>query len=642
MHSKTPARSTRWRRLAPLAVVATVAAALAAPLSTGGAGAAPTPGCVVDINDIVGWWRGEDSLVAEIGPDAAGPSTFADGEVDRAVELDGTQIVEAPGVQTLPGEVTVEAWIQPIAGGASQSIVSRWGAGEFGFGQAYDLFLDTRGNLVWTTDDVSSRFPVYLSADVPQLFDGNFHHVAATWDASAMTIYVDGVQVASTRSQLAPLNEAPTTEVRLGSKAGGGSASLYNGVLDEVTIWERALDAAEIATIHSAGSAGKCVFLPVEQAKFVASTPAANEWYGYSAAVDGVTLAVGTAQDGDLAFFAGSVHVYNRVAFFWLEEAVIYASDASIVDQFGWSVALDGDTLVASAYGANTPAGVDSGAVYVFTRSGTTWTEQQKLVPASAGAGDGVGYQVAISGDTIVAGAPLDDDNGSESGSAFVWTRSGGTWTEQAQLTPADAAAGDRFGLSVGIDGDTVVVGSPSDDDDGSQSGSAYVFTRSGATWTEVAKLTAGDADAGDTLGFSVAVDGDTVIAGAPRSDDNGNESGSAYIFRDNGTAWAEEAKLTAGDASFGRNYGWSVSIEAESVAVGSPADNFGSGTGDAYIVTRSGTTWTEISQLTAADAAAEDRFGWATAIDGNTVVIGAYGNDDDGLNSGSAYVFAR
>ncbi|MGI8758559.1 MAG: Calx-beta domain-containing protein, partial [Acidimicrobiales bacterium] len=221
---------------------------------------------------------------------------------------------------------------------------------------------------------------------------------------------------------------------------------------------------------------------------------------------------------------------------------------------------------------------------------GTTWAQQAKLTAIDAAAGDRFGRSVAVSGDTAVVGAYLDDDAfaGTDSGSAHVFTRTGTTWAQQAKLTAIDAAAGDRFGRSVAVSGDTAVVGAPFDDPTDTDSGSAYVFTRTGATWAEQAKLTAADGAADDHFGRSVAVSGDTAVVGAHFDDDDdaGTDSGSAYVFTRTGTTWAQQAKLTA------------------------------------------------------ADAAAYDYFGYSVAVSGDTAVVGARGDDDAGLDSGSAYVF--
>ena len=191
------------------------------------------------------------------------------------------------------------------------------------------------------------------------------------------------------------------------------------------------------------------------------------------------------------------------------------ASDGAASDEFGVSVAISGDTLVVGAHGDN-DNGTNSGSAYIFTRSGTlAWTQQAKLTASDGAADDEFGGSVAISGDTVVVGAVWNDDNGTDSGSAYIFTRSGTAWTEQAKLTASDGAADDNFGNSVAISGDTVVVGAWHDDDNGTDSGSAYIYTRSGTAWTEQAKLMASDGAADDEFGDSVAISGDTVVVGA-------------------------------------------------------------------------------------------------------------------------------
>ena len=234
----------------------------------------------------------------------------------------------------------------------------------------------------------------------------------------------------------------------------------------------------------------------------------------------------------------------------------ILAGDAAAGDRFGYSVSVDGDTAVVGAVFDDDGA-PNSGSAYVYVRdSGGTWSEQEKRTASDAAAGDLFGFSVSVDGDIAMVGALRNDDSGSESGSAYVYVRdSGGTWSEQEKLTASDAATGDQFGYSVAVDGDTAVVGAVFDDDGGNTSGSAYVYVRdSGGTWSEQAKLTAGDAAADDLFGYSVSVDGDTAVVGA-RSNDDGDaiDSGSAYVYvRDSGGTWSEQGKLTASDAATG------------------------------------------------------------------------------------------
>ncbi len=266
---------------------------------------------------------------------------------------------------------------------------------------------------------------------------------------------------------------------------------------------------------------------------------------------------------------------------------------------------------------------------------------ETKLVAGDAAAVDSFGFPVAVSGDTVVVGARFDDDAGLSSGSAYVFVRSGTTWTQQQKLTAGDAAALDFFGSAVAVSGDTAVVGALRDDDAGADTGSAYVFVRSGTTWTQQQKLIASDAAAGDNLGWAVAISGDTFVVGAWFPNDAFPQNGSAYVFVRSGTTWAEQQKLTASDAVLdpvGDRFGTLLAISGDTVVVGAHGDSdAGLGSGSAYVFVRSGTTWTERQKLTASDAGARDFFGYAVAIDGDTVVAGARLDDDAGNESGSA-----
>jgi microcompartment protein CcmL/EutN len=374
-----------------------------------------------------------------------------------------------------------------------------------------------------------------------------------------------------------------------------------------------------------------------EVAKLTASDAASGDQFGTSVAVSGDTAVIGAFLDDDAGSGSGSVYVFTRSGTTWTEQQKLTASDAAAADIFGNSVSVSGDTAVIGAV-QDDDAGGTSGSAYVFTRSGTTWTEEAKLTASDAAAGDRFGNSVAVSGDTAVVGAFLDDDAGGTSGSAYVFTRSGTTWTEQQKLTASDAAANDEFGISVAVTGDTTVIGATGD---ANESGAAYVFTRSGTTWTEQAKLIASDVALDDDFGRSVAVTGDTAVVGASSNDDAGSGSGSAYVFIRSGTTWTEEAKLTASDAAAADIFGNSVSVSGDTAVVGASSnDDAGSGSGSAYVFTRSGTTWTEEAKLTASDAATGDIFGRSVAVSGDTAVVGASSNDDAGSGSGSAYVF--
>ena len=211
-----------------------------------------------------------------------------------------------------------------------------------------------------------------------------------------------------------------------------------------------------------------------------------------------------------------------------LDESVqrkLTASDADSSDVFG-SVSVSGDYALVGAQGDNSQAG----SAYIFVRSGTTWTQQQKLTASDAASGDLFGSSVSISGDYAVVGARQDNSN---AGSAYIFVRSGTTWTQQQKLTASDVVEADSFGISVSVSGNYAVVGAYGNDDAGtySNSGSAYIFVRSGTTWTQQQKLTASDAAASDAFGMSVSVSGDYAVVGAYDTNDGANLRGSAYVF---------------------------------------------------------------------------------------------------------------
>jgi hypothetical protein len=383
-----------------------------------------------------------------------------------------------------------------------------------------------------------------------------------------------------------------------------------------------------------------------EQAKLVPADGAANDYFGTSVAIsgDGNIAIIGARLDDDKGSNSGSAYIYIRSGTTWSQQAKLVAADGVASDFFGQSVAIssDGNTAIIGAHYDN-----NKGSAYIYIRSGTTWSQQAKLVAADGATSDEFGNSVAISsdGNTAIIGAYLDDDKGSNSGSAYIFTRAGTTWSQQAKLVAADGAASDYFGWSVAIssDGNTAIIGAYLDDDKGSNSGSAYIFTRAGTTWSQQAKLVAADGAASDYFGNSVAIssDGNTAIIGAHGDDDKGTNSGSAYVFTRAGTTWSQQAKLVAADGAAEDYFGISVAISGDgnTAIIGAYLDNDkGTDSGSAYIYIRSGTTWSQQAKLVAADGTADDQFGNSVAIsgDGNTAIIGAYYDD----SKGSAYIF--
>jgi len=322
------------------------------------------------------------------------------------------------------------------------------------------------------------------------------------------------------------------------------------------------------------------------------------------------------------------------------EVAKLLASDAAANDYFGSSVSVSGDAAVVGAW-RDDDRGPESGSAYVYDRVGGVWTQTAKLLASDSGAGDWFGLSVAISGDTAVVGARYDDDLGEDSGSAYVFERVGGVWTQKAKLLASDGAEDDFFGHSVSLSGDTALVGAWGDDDRWTDSGSAYVFERVGGVWTQKAKLLAPDGAVDDRFGSSVSISGDTALVGAYGDDDRGPDSGSAYVFERVGGVWTQRAKLLASDGAAGDEFGISVAVSGDAAVVGAHLDDDrGTWCGSAYVFERVGGVWTQKAKLFACDGAAADYFGESVSISGDTAVVGAYGDDDRGDRSGSAYVF--
>ncbi len=405
-----------------------------------------------------------------------------------------------------------------------------------------------------------------------------------------------------------------------------------------IRIWARCFIPVLVLSalvVPAAPARGQCVWN--EYNRLRNTIPHLGEWFGYSVSVYGDTVLVGVPLTTD--YSVGVVYMFARSGADWTLQGGLSASDGNLFDRFGMSVSVNNDTAAVGALGAGIGGG--SGAVYMFTRSGGIWTEQAKLTPADTAEGDEFGYSVSVFGNTVVVGAPWNDDAGTDSGSAYIFVRVGSVWTQQAKLTAADAAAGDSFGFTVAISGDTVVVGAHGNDDAGADSGSAYVFTRSGTTWTQQAKLTAPDAAAGDSFGNAVSIAGNTAIVGARFDDDGGLDSGSTYVFTRSGAVWTQQAKLTALDAAAGDSFGAAVSISDESVLIGAPGnDDAGADSGSTYAFTRNNSVWSQFAKMNATDAAAGDSFGDTVSLSGATAVVGAHLNDAPWLNTGSAYVF--
>lgn len=373
--------------------------------------------------------------------------------------------------------------------------------------------------------------------------------------------------------------------------------------------------------------------------KLTAADPTQNANVGAAVAVSGSVILAGAHNDGEAGSSSGAAYVYSEANGIWTQTAKLTADDASPSKYFGSDVAVDGDTAVIGAFGDN-QSGSSSGAAYIFQNVQGIWQQSTKITAADAAVGDYFGCSVTISGDTIVVGAYRDDHAGADSGAAYVFRKVAGDWQQLAKLVAGDGAANDEFGRSVSVYGDTVLVGARLNDDPDS-SGSAYVFREVDGVWQQIAKLTAADAMLGDNFGGSVSLHGRTAIIGAPNVDDAGPSSGAAYVFREFAGTWQQVAKLVANDAAQSDRFGTSASNFADMALIGAYGDDHeGYESGSAYLFRTMNGLWQQVAKLTASDAQSSDWLGWSIALYGETAVTGAHRKDGAAEDAGAAYVF--
>ncbi len=361
-----------------------------------------------------------------------------------------------------------------------------------------------------------------------------------------------------------------------------------------------------------------------------------SEEYGVSLSVDNDTLAVGTIDD--------RVFVYTRTGSVWTEQQVLVGSDTLADDYFGYRVSLQGDRLVVSAL-RNAAGGNQRGAVYVFERSGMVWTETAKLTPTAPIDGQKFGSSVALDGAYVAVGAQYNDEMGLRPGAAYIFFHDGMNWGQQAKLFDPDPQTYDLFGSAIDLDGNTVLVGADGDDDLGGASGKAFVFTRSGVTWSLQQELVGSDQGPQDNVGNyvsnSLAIDGETVVLGAP-GHSLPNKSGAAWVFTRTGVTWTQEKKFVSPTPNNFGSFAASVALDGDNVIVGARyEDSEGTHNGQAYVFNRSGTFWFDGSVLSTGDPDAYgDEFGRDVDVDGDTLIVGAPLTDGASIGSGVAYLW--
>ena len=381
------------------------------------------------------------------------------------------------------------------------------------------------------------------------------------------------------------------------------------------------------------------------QEKLIGNNTEAEDNFGYAVDVDGDFAIVTSPKNKG----SGAAYIYQREGAVWEQKrnrirVRMIPIDPDGASTFGTSVAISGETAVIGAVGGR--VGQDLvGAAYVFTRNEPPfWNQHTKLTASDSSGSDELGFAVAISGNEVIAGAPQHSAGGLSSGAAYIFEqKEDGTWIESIKLSDGETASEDQFGISVAISGNFAISGAQQDDDIATNAGAAYIFERSGSLWLQRAKLTADDAKAGDLFGNTVAINGETVVIGAPGVDDAGPESGAAYVFIYAGDEWVQQAKLIGDDTSMFDHFGTAVAVHENTAVIGAHGkDEASVDAGAAYIFVRNGVSWIQQAKLTHQNPVPGDQFGHAVAIYGDNALIGAHRSDATGPDSGAAYIFTR
>lgn len=400
-------------------------------------------------------------------------------------------------------------------------------------------------------------------------------------------------------------------------------------------------------SLTQSSQSGQWGTLPIsdvhEDEQLIGSMGSAGDQCGWSVSIDGNYAIVGTPFSNEGSNTQqGAAYIYFNNGNTWIEQERITASDGDWEDSFGYAVSIDGDYAMIGAAGD----GNFQGSAYIFHRTNGNWTQQAKLTANDGEALDYFGYSVSISESYAIVGAVFDNIGGNiNQGSAYMYVREGSTWSQQAKLTSSDGAGGDYFGRAVSIDGEYAVVGSERATVGMVRTGAAYVFQQSGSTWSQQAKLIANDGEALDYFGYAVDISDNTVIIGAIGDDyDSNDQRGSAYIFERFINTWSQEAKLIIQDGGSDDYFGTTVSIRDDYAVVG--LQNNPSGivlSGDAYIFKKSGDNWNEKVKLSGSDEYGPQEFGSSVSISSSHIIVGSPGKTvGANVGQGAAYIFSK
>ncbi len=390
-----------------------------------------------------------------------------------------------------------------------------------------------------------------------------------------------------------------------------------------------------VAGLAAQPARGQCD--PQEFLKVLASDATSDLSFGLGIAINGDLAVVGAPQDDTMAEDAGAAYLFRYDGTTWVEEAKLVAADGETYDAFGTGVAIDGDVILIGAWW-DSDNGSSAGAAYVFRYDGTSWNQQAKLVASDPLPNAWFGYRVDLSGDVAIISAWGDGGATVFAGAAYIFRYDGTTWNQEAKLLSPAPNVTDYFGYNVAIEGDLAAVGSLGDDAGVTDGGAVHVYRYDGSAWNHEATLVSDDIATYDQIGVSVRILGDRIFTGAYGDDDT---SGAVYVFDYDGTSWTQTAKIIASDRFPGDGFGWWIDAEGDLLLVSSDTDDDnGDSSGSAYLYRDADGTWIEEAKLLPSDGDAGDNFAYALGLSHGWALIGAPDNQDLGEMTGSAYFF--
>lgn len=356
---------------------------------------------------------------------------------------------------------------------------------------------------------------------------------------------------------------------------------------------------------------------------------------GYSIDVYGNTLVVGNYLDSPIGSQSGSVYVYVLENSVWALQQVLSAPDGAANDNFGVSVSITQDTIAVGSYRDDTTSGTDSGSVYVYTRSSTTWDLQQKLLPDSGS--DWLGFCVDMGPDIIVVGAPRDNAGATQNGSVYVYTRTGTTWNLQQKIVPT-IGTGDQAGTSIALDGNLLAIGIPGNDVFSTDFGAVHTYVFSGGSWQFQQAIVPSYSAGTRRYGDCVALDGTTLAVGAGST----TASVDVFVYVFDGSNWTQQAQFPRqgiATSYFGRT----MSLKGDLLAIGARSETVSSITfcGVFFLYKRVGTTWSNFTKFIPTEITASALFGAGIHVTDTHIFSGASGDDSGGTNAGAVYVYS-